>query len=109
MKKCPMCYEKNDNTAKTCTNCGADLQSNPESELMPDTSKTVPEVEAEKLEELIASLNQQKKILSEMYKHTVIIDQNISAIRGWVTFLGIIVLISLIVAFIQSCNASLGL
>ncbi len=109
MKKCPMCYEKNDNTAKTCTNCGADLQSNPESELMPDTSKTVPEVEAEKLEELIASLNQQKKILSEMYKHTVIIDQNISAIRGWVTFLGILALIGLIFGLISGCAALLGL
>ncbi len=109
MKKCPICGNENDDIAKACTNCGAKLETKQEFEIKTDTPKTAPAVEVKKQDDLTNSLNQQIKILSETYKHTVIIDQNISAIRGWVTFLGILALIGLIFGLISGCGALLGL
>lgn len=116
MKICPICGNENDDIAKACTSCGTRLTTKAELELKYGTPKTAPAVEVKKQDELTNSLGQlnkmlseQNKILSETYKHIVTIDQNASAIRGWVTFLGILALIGLIFGLISGCGAFFGL
>ncbi len=112
MKKCPMCGNENDDIAKTCTNCGTKLETRPELELKPDTPKTrrtESTLLLKKIDDPAVSLNLQNQVLAEMLNRLTSIDKRVSAIKGWVTFLGIIVLIGLIFGFISSCNAFLGL
>jgi len=54
-------------------------------------------------------LGYQNQVLYEMYKRIGSLDKNISAIKGWVTFLGILALIGLIFGLISGCGAVLGL
>ena len=54
-------------------------------------------------------LGYQNQALYEVYKRVDSLDKNISAIKGWVTFLGILALIGLIFGLISGCGAVLGL
>lgn len=56
------------------------------------------------IDDLTNNVNQQNKLLSETYKRTVIIDKNVSAIRGWVTFIGIVILLKEIIGLLSSCS-----
>jgi len=115
MKKCPMCGNENDDIAKACINCGTRLEVSPELELKPDTPKTAKTAKTEttytwKMQEnTTVSLNSQNQVSAEMLNRIANIDKNVSAIKGWVSFLGIIVLIGLIFGLISSCGALLGL
>ena len=112
MKKCPMCGNENDDIAKACINCGTRLEVSPELELKTDTPKTVkPQTTStwKMQENTTVSLNSQNQVSAEMLNRIANIDKNVSAIKGWVSFLGIIVLIGLIFGLISSCGALLGL
>ena len=109
MKNCPMCGNENDDIAKTCTNCGTRLETRPELELKPDTPKTAkPETTPTwKMQENPNAF--QNKILTDTLSRVANIDKNVSAIKGWVSFLGIIVLIGLILGVISSCSALMSM
>lgn len=109
MKICPMCGNENDDIAKTCTNCGTKLETRPELELKPDTPKTAkPETtHTRKMQENTNAF--QNKVLTDTLSLVANIDKNVSAIKGWVTFLGVLALIGLILGLISSCGALLGL
>ncbi len=105
MKKCPMCGNENDDIAKACTNCGTRLEVNPELELKPNTPKTAkPQTTSTwKLQENPDVY--QNKVLTDIYSRVANIEKNVSDIKGWITFLGILVVIGQILAFISSCSA----
>lgn len=109
MKKCPICGNENDDIANACTNCGTRLAVNPELDLKLDTPNTTkPETTYTlKMQENPNAF--QNKILTDTLSRVANIDQNISAIKGWVTFLGILALIGLIFGLISGCGALLGL
>lgn len=109
MKKCPMCGNENDDIAKACTNCGARLVVNHELEIKPDTPKTTkPETTYTlKMQENTNAF--QNKVMTDTLSRVANIDKNVSTIKGWVTFLGILALIGLIFGLISSCGALLGL
>lgn len=112
MKKCPMCGNENDDIAKVCSTCGTRLVVDPALELKPNTPMTrKPETAfvPRRQDNPTVSLNSQNQVSAEMLNRIANIDKNVSAIKGWVSFLGIIVLIGLIFGFISSCNAFLGL
>lgn len=48
------------------------------------------------------NLGYQNQVLFEMITRVDSIDKNVSAIKGWVTFLGVIVLIGLVLALVSS-------
>jgi hypothetical protein len=104
-----MCGNENDDIAKTCTNCGAKLETRPELELKPDTPKTAkPETAYTwKMQENPNAF--QNKVLTDTLSRVANIDKNVSAIKGWVTFLGILALLGLIFGFISSCNAFMSM
>lgn len=54
-------------------------------------------------------LGYQNQALYEVYKRVDSLDKNVKSIKGWVTFLGILALIGLILGIIQGCGALLGL
>ena len=54
-------------------------------------------------------LGYQNQALYEVYKRVDSLDKNISAIKGWVTFLGILALIDLIFGLMSGCGALIGL
>ena len=54
-------------------------------------------------------LGYQNQVLYEVYKRVDNIDKNVGAIKGWVTFLGLLALIGLIFGLISGCGALLGL
>ncbi len=62
------------------------------------------ESESKPLDDLTKNVNEQNKLLTETYKHIAIIDQNVSAIRGWVTFIGIVILLKEIIGLLSSCS-----
>ena len=112
MKKCPMCGNENDDIAKACINCGTRLEVSPELELKPDTPKTAKTAKTEttytwKMQENPNAF--QNKVLTDTLNRVANIDKNVSAIKGWVTFLGVLALIGLIFGLISSCGALLGL
>jgi len=49
-------------------------------------------------------LSFQNQVLYEIYKQVGNLSNDINAIKGWVTFLGILALIGLIFGLIGSCN-----
>ena len=55
------------------------------------------------------NLGYRNQALYETIKRVDNIDKNVSAIKGWVTFLGVLALIGLIFGLISSCGALLGL
>ena len=55
-------------------------------------------------DDLTNNVNQQNKLLTETYKHIVVVDQNVSAFRGWVKFIGIVILIREIIGLLSSCS-----
>lgn len=109
MKKCPMCGNENDDIAKTCTNCGTKLETRPELELKPDTPKTAkPETpHTWKIQQNPDDF--QNKVLTDTLSRVANIDKNVSAIKGWVTFLGILALLGLIFGLISSCSAFMSM
>lgn len=54
-------------------------------------------------------LGYQNQSLYEIYKRVDHLDKNVGAIKGWVTFLGILALIGLIFGLISGCGAIIGL
>ena len=109
MKKCPMCGNENDDIAKACINCGTRLEVSPELELKPDTPKTA-KTETTYTWKMQENPNAfQNKVLTDTLNRVANIDKNVSAIKGWVTFLGVLALIGLIFGLISSCGALLGL
>jgi len=62
------------------------------------------ESESKPLDDLTNNVNEQNKLLTETYKHIAVIDQNVSAIRGWVTFIGIVILLKEIIGLLSSCS-----
>lgn len=52
-------------------------------------------------------LGYQNQVLYEIATRATKIDQNISAIKGWVTFLGILALIGLLLSLFGGCAALL--
>jgi polyferredoxin len=104
-----MCGNENDDIAKACINCGTRLEVSPELELKPDTPKMKRAETPKSVYDSTTSLNFQNQIFTTMLDRLTNIDKRVSAINGWVTFLGIIVLIGLIFGFISSCNTFLGL
>lgn len=109
MKKCPMCGNENDDIAKKCVNCGTRLEVKPEWELKTDTPKTA------KLESTYTLKMQenpnafQNKVFTDTLSLVANIDKNVHTIKGWVTFLGVLALIGLILGLISSCGAVLGM
>lgn len=49
-------------------------------------------------------LSFQNQVLYEIYKKVCTLSNDVNAIKGWVTFLGILALIGLIFGLIGSCN-----
>jgi polyferredoxin len=100
-----MCGNENDDIAKACTNCGTRLEVNPELELKPNTPKTAKPQTTNtwKLQENPDVY--QNKVLTDIYSRVANIEKNVSDIKGWITFLGILVVIGQILAFISSCSA----
>lgn len=94
MKKCPMCGNENDDIAKTCTNCGAKLDVDPKLTLKPNAIYTKAEKRPRSQEELLEGLIQL----------TASIEKSIDAIRFWITFIGVIVLLSLLFNLLSSCS-----
>ena len=109
MKKCPMCGNENDDIAKTCTNCGARLETRKDLELKTDTPKTAKPDTTYTLKTQENPNAFQNKVLTDTLSLVANINKNVSAIKGWVTFLGILALIGLILGLIQGCGALLGL
>jgi|GEM_PF-5015266 len=109
MKKCPMCGNQNDDIAKACTNCGARLETRKDFELKPDTPKTAKPDTTYTLKMQENPNAFQNEVLTDTLSLVANIDKNLSAIKGWVTFLGILALIGLIFGLISGCGALLGL
>lgn len=109
MKKCPMCGNENNDIAKACTNCGTRLAVNPELEIKPDTPKTAKPDTTYTLKMQENPNAFQNKVLTDTLSLVANINKSVSAIKGWVSFLGILALIGLILGLIQGCNALLGL
>jgi uncharacterized membrane protein YvbJ len=55
------------------------------------------------------NLGYRNQVLYETIRRVDNIDKNVSAIKGWVSFLGIIVLIGLILGVISSCSALMSM
>lgn len=52
-------------------------------------------------------LGYQNQALYEVYKRVDNIDKNVGAIKGWVTFMGVILLITLLLSLFGGCAALL--
>lgn len=116
MKKCPMCGNENDDIAKACTNCGTRLAVNPEWELKPNTPTTKnyqPAAGVNKQNNLTENLGYQSQVLIEMQNQLLAkvvegnasINKTLKSINSWVTFLGLITLIGLMLGLFVGCNA----
>lgn len=99
MKKCPMCGNENDDIAKACINCGTRLEVSPKLAINPNAiyGKTPKRQRT------------QEEMMEGLVQLTYGIANDVSAIKGWVTFLGVLALIGLIFGLISSCGALLGL
>ena len=106
-----MCGNENDDIAKVCSTCGTRLFVDPTLELKPDTPMTrKPETTFmfKSQDKPMVSMNSQNQVSTEMLNRIASIDKNVSAIKGWVTFLGVLALIGLIFGLISSCSALLS-
>lgn len=94
MKVCPRCSNQNDDIAKTCTNCGAKLDVDPKLELRANS--------------IYAKQSKQPRTQEQMTEGLVQltygIANDVSTIKGWVVFVGIIVLLTQLFGLLASCG-----
>lgn len=94
MKVCPRCSNQNDDIAKTCTNCGAKLDVDPKLAINPNGiyGKTPKRQRT------------QEEMMEGLVQLTYGIANDVSAIKGWVTFIGIIILLIQLFGLLASCG-----
>ena len=94
MKVCPRCSNQNDDIAKTYTNCGAKLDVDPKLELKANSIYAKQSKQPRTQEEMTASL----------IRLTVMISEDVSTIKGWVVFMGVVVLLIQLFGLLSSCG-----
>jgi len=115
MKKCPMCGNENDDIARNCTSCGTKLSVNPELEIRANAlppRKVGPAIGVNRQDNLTEKMGYQNQVLTEMQNQMIAevlegtksINKTLKSINSWVTFLGLITLIGLMLGFFAGCS-----
>ena len=123
---CPKCKHENPDDTTWCQTCYTTLPNTASIELKPSeikkelikkenpeiskTPKTTDELLNEFLKFQIATINPNKEFMDKAFlKYIESTEKNIRSIKGWVSFFGIIVFLSVIFAILSALLAFLGI